>query len=210
MTTNIIKYILLTIMGLLSSSTMVAQYQQEIQVGAGLGLSTLQYKTEMGKRNGSVGGTIAGGYTYFLLPSLGIRTGAELTLYNAQTKVNYLYDSSMAIDPENVTYELRSRLIDYKETQLAFYANIPIMFQYQQNIGKYQVYAAIGGKFGIPVKGQSRTSGATIKKTGYYSEFEPEYETQEFLGFGVFQGKKVNQSISFGVSYMASAELGYG
>lgn len=192
----------------ISSMTAQSQYKHEFSADAGVGLSTLQYKSTLGKKGGGLGGHIGAGYTYFITPKWGIHTGAEFTIYQSQLKVNELYNSYQTLDTEGQPFEFRSRILDYKEKQIALYANVPIMFQYHQKLWNHSFYIGLGAKIGIPIVSKYKTNKMTIKNSGYYNEFEPEYTEPEFLGFGTFTGNKVSKSLGLRMSYATAMEVG--
>ena len=206
-----LKLLITTIFIIIScSSVLDAQskyYKHEYSIEAGIGMSGLKYKTSIGKKTNNLGGQIGVGYTYFAKPSFGIHTGVNFALYNSTMKIGELSNKYNTIDSEGVEFEFRSKILDYKENQYALYATIPLMLQYHQNIGKYKLYIGAGGKFGIPAWTRAKSKG-TLRNTGYYNEFEPEYDSQEFLGFGTFKGQKSNNSMDLKVAYIAAFELG--
>lgn len=205
-----LKLILVAILTLCCTA-LIAQStynKHEYSIELGGGLSGLKYKTTVGSKSNNLGGHIGVGYTYFAYPFLGIHAGAELTLYNSTMKLNELTDRYRTLDTQGVEFEFRSKVSGYKENQYAVYTNIPIMVQYHQKIGTHKFYIGAGGKFGIPIWSRAKSSEMTIQNSGYYNEFEPEYTSQEFLGFGTFNGRKESSSMNLRIAYIAAVELG--
>jgi outer membrane protein OmpA-like peptidoglycan-associated protein len=97
------------------------------------------------------GNTVCGhaglGYGYFFLPNLGIKTGFEIASYNASLKLN-----DFRIDNANT-------IVSYKERQNITMLQFPLMLQFQYPIKITGIYAAAGGKIGLPVSGKYNGSG---------------------------------------------------
>ena len=204
---KLIKYIIIAVAGLMSCTALVGQSQHELSIYAGGGLSTLNYKTTIGDQKDGFGGQFGVGYQYFFTGNIGLNTGLELSLHNAKTTFGNVSDRYMAKDIDGQNFEFRSTVSNYEEKQNAMFLNIPIMLQYQFE-GENKFYIAAGGKIGIPVNGKYKTSGATIKNSGYYPQEDLEHTTQEFLGFGTFTGRDMDDDVDFKVAFILSAELG--
>jgi len=198
---------MVVVAGLLSCTTLTSQNKHEFSVYGGGGLSTLKYKMSVGEQKNNFGGLAGIGYTYFFSSKIGLGSGAELALYNAKSTIDNLGDKYMAKDMEGAGFEFRSTVSNYEEKQKAMYVNIPLMLQFQTG-KKHMFYAAAGGKIGIPLNGKYKTSGATIKNSGYYAEEDYEYTTQEFMGFGTFTGRDMDDDVDFKLAYIVSAEAG--
>jgi len=201
------KTILSVVIGLLFCAAINAQYKNELSINGGGGLSTLNYNVTAGKQNSGLGGKFGLGYQFFFSKNFGLGTGAELALYNAKYTLDNLSQQYMTADMDGTDFEFRSAITNYKETQQALMVQIPLMLQFQTG-SKHQFYAALGGKAGIPVSGKSKNSSASIVNSGYYSEENYEYTTQEFMGFGTFTGRSANNNLNFQTAFFASAEAG--
>ncbi|GAB6008748.1 hypothetical protein [Dysgonomonas reticulitermitis] len=197
------KYILKIIVGLFFSTMLVAQTKQEISVYTGGGLSSLNYKTNIGVHKSLPGGMFGIGYQYFLTSKLGVKTGLELSGSNAKLSINTLSANSRANDGAS-DFEYRSKVSDYEEKQSSIFVSIPLMLQYNKGI----LYGAIGGKIGIPISGKYNVTKSTYENSGYYAFENTEYTEQEFLGFGTFINQEEKGDIDLKMAYMLSVELG--
>ena len=196
--------IIILIAGLLYHSITSGQSEHEFSVYGGGGLSALKYHTTAGDRKSGSGGLAGAGYHYFFIPAISIGTGIEFSLFRSSITINDLSDRYMTADFDGDEFEFRSTVSNYKERQNAILLTIPLMLQYQP--GRF--YISAGGKAGIPVRGRYRTSGTVMKNSGYYALEDYEYTTQEFLGFGTFAGKDMDDRINMKIVWMLSAEAG--
>ncbi len=200
------KIQLLTITTILCSTLLNAQTKHEISLYGAGSLSALNYKTTIGEQKPGLGGKAGLGYHIFFNKHWGLGTGVELAFYNAKYKFNSLATSYMANDGVE-TFEFRSTASNYSETQNAMMLQIPLMLQFQT--GKtHQFYAAAGGKVAFPLNATYKSSGATIRNSGYYPYEDYEYTTQEFRGFGTFSGRAANGDMDFKTAFFVSAEAG--
>lgn len=183
------------------------QNKHEISVYGTGGLSAFKYDVITGDQKTGMGSSFGVGYTYFLSDKLGVTSGAEIALYNSKMNFDNLYNNYITKDYQEESFELRSTITDYEEKQNAMYINIPLMLQFQTG-NKNKFFVAAGGKIGFSMDGRYKSSGASIKNTGYYEHEDYEYTTQEFLGFGTFASRKVDEEVKFKMSYMLSAEAG--
>lgn len=204
-----IKYITWVVAGFLSCTTLVAQQKHEVSVHLAGGLSTLSYDAKAGDRKNGAGGNFGVGYTYYFTPKLGISTGLDLSLYNAEYKADQINTIITGLmDPHNdEKYDFYSTADNYKEKQRAIYLNIPLMVRYNIDPAN-RFYVAGGMKIGIPIKGKYKASGATFTNKGYYTDLENWGLSQEFMGFGTFPNRSVNEDLDFNVAFIASIEAG--
>lgn len=201
------KYIALIIIFCSFYVVLKGQNKHEISVYGTGGLSALKYDAITGDQKTGMGSSFGVGYSYFLSDKLAVTSGAEIALYNSKMNFDNLYNNYITKDYQEESFELRSTITDYDEKQNAMYINIPLMLQFQTG-NKNKFYVAAGGKIGFSMDGRYKSSGATIKNTGYYEEEDYEYTTQEFLGFGTFASRKVDEEVKFKMVYMLSAEAG--
>ena len=203
------KIIAIAILPLWVSGRLFAQHDHEFSVYGGGGLSTLAYKVTTGEQRLGLGGHFGLGYHFFFTPEWGLGTGAELAFYNARFKTNNLSVNYMTTDMQGANFEFRSMVNNLKERQHAMMLQIPLMLQFQTNKSdsKHQFFAAAGGKAGIPLKGKYRTT-ANLNNAGYYAYEDALYDTQTFMGFGNFPGKKANGDLDFKTTFFLSAEAG--
>ena len=201
------KYILLAIVACLSSLFMFSQTKQEFSVWGMGGLSTLTYDLDKGERKNGFGGGVGVGYTHFFSEQLGILGGLEVSLYNAKANLDKISTNYSVTDIEGENFDYRSAISNYTEKQNAFYLNVPIMVQYL--FGKdNRFYIAGGGKIGIPLTSKYKVEGATYQNSGYYEFEDKELTSPEYMGFGTFTDRKVDESMDLKVSFTVSAEAG--
>jgi len=192
------------------SGGLFAQHKHEISMYGGGGISTLFYQVTTGEYKFGYGGHAGLGYHFFFTPKWSLGTGAEVALYNASFNVKGLYTNYMLTDLDGNDFEFRSMVNDYQERQSAMLLQIPLMLQFQTNKedSKRQFFIAVGGKYGIPMNGLFRNT-TSLTNAGYY-EFENSlYDTQEFMGFGDYNGRKNNGSWDFEKTFFASFETGF-
>ena len=202
------KITVISILSLLVSGGLFAQHDHEFSVYSGGGLSALKYKVTLGDQNLGFGGHLGLGYHFFFSPNWGLGTGAELGFYNTKFNLDNLMIRYMTTDMQNVSFEFRSTANNYQEKQHAMMLQIPLMLQYQTNKpDKRQFFAAAGAKAGIPLKGKYRAT-ADLVNSGYYAHENALYDTQEFMGFGKFAGRKDNGVLDFKTAFFLSAEAG--
>ena len=200
---NIVSIILFLLWG---GEGLFAQHKHEFSLYGGGGLSTLNYKATFGEQKYGLGGHLGLGYHFFFSPKWGLGTGAELAFYNARFNMSGLDIHYMATDMDGTAFEFRSAVNSYKEKQRAMLLQIPLMLQFQTG-SKHQFFIAAGGKAGIPLK-EKYSSTASLSNAGFYAYESSLYDTQEFMGFGNFSGKKSNGSLDFKTAFFVSAETG--
>jgi len=183
-----------------------AQHKHEFSIYGGGGLSALSYKTVGAEQKSGAGGNFDFGYHYFFTPKWGLGTGAEFAFYNASVNIDNFNLTYMAVDMEGVTFEFRSTVNAYEEKQRALLLQIPLMLQFQTG-GARQFYVAAGGKVGLPLNGKYSTT-ASLRNAGYYAYENSLYDTQEFMGFGNFPGKKTDGDLDFRTAFLVSVESG--
>ncbi len=186
--------------------------RHELSVWVGGGYSSLRYKPTVGDYKYGLGGQFGIGYTYLFKPKWGISTGAELEIYNAQTTIVNHSDRYRAIDDEN-QYNQMTLLVDkfddFEETQRAYYLNIPIMLQYQNNGEEdNKFYAALGVKIGIPIQCKYKSTGDYLTK-GQYDFTQTVFEDMPEHGYNFYDDLKANEKLKLNLNFQLSGELGY-
>ena len=200
-----------TLLILCGSGDLFAQREHEFSVFGGGGLSTFSYKAAAGEQKSGFGGNFGFDYRFFFSPKWGVGTGAEFALFNAginidDFEIRYMAtDTYLAADGETV-FEFRSAVSDFEEKHHATLLKIPMMVQFQTDGGR-RYYIAAGGKVGIPLTGKYDTS-ASLRNSGYYEHENSLYDTQEFMGFGSFPGRKSDGDVDFKTVFFVSVEGG--
>ena len=172
-------YILLTAAIITSSAFAqdLRQRRNEFSIYGGGGLSSLQYDLNAGEHKIGFGGQAGLGYSFFFSPYWSLGTGAEVALYQAESKLSGYLDG----------YSDELEFNNYRETQQAWYVNVPLMMQYQTG-GKQKFFVALGGKVGFPVKATAEIRDYSIAERTY-------------------DGSKTDLA-KLDINLMASAELG--
>jgi len=201
------KRVIISALVLLGAWSLNAQIKHGITLSGFGGLSGLKYDVTAGSPKTGFGGGFGLGYQLFFSPEWGIGTGVEFALYSAKCDVDGMDVRYMTKDMENSSFEFRSKVSKYEETQNASLLQIPLMLQFQKG-DKNQFYAALGGKAGIPMSGKYKTPSMSIQNSGYFAEENYEYTTQQFMGFGAFNLPSANNELSFKTAFSLSAELG--
>lgn len=191
------------------SAQVFKRQRHELSLHAGGGFSTLQYDLQTGKHANGIGLNAGGGYTYFLLPRLGVRTGLEISQYRSSATLSDFsesYDVKGATTADNYTFSYT--LAKYQETQQSLYLNIPLMLQVQTG-RKYIMYAAFGGKACFPIKATAKTKKYDLATKGYFPTEGRTYDDLPQYGFGTYEYLKRKTGLdNLKLHYMASAELG--
>jgi len=198
------------------------QAEHEFSAYLGSGLSTLNYQLAMGSRNAGVGGNLGVGYTYFrgkervtgtgkiVREDWGLHTGLEFGLYNAKSKIiNEKTLTKGLYDIDRDIFDLHTTLDNYREKQNMLLLSIPMMAQF--TLDRYYVLG--GFKLGIPIMSKYKSKDATLTNWAHYvevdgEEFDNWAKTQNFAGYGTFNGLKSDGRMKFGASAMLSFEAG--
>ncbi|MDR1864602.1 MAG: OmpA family protein [Bacteroidales bacterium] len=179
------------------------QSRHEFSVGAGGGLSTLNVKPALGKATQGFGGFFGLGYTYRLSEKWEVGTGVSAALFNSRLNASELNESYPSSDgTEDVEY--RYRLSGYSENQQAILLNIPVMLRFQTG----KLYAALGGKAGIPLSATYDSKAAGLTASGYYAASDLTLNDPPFMGFGEFANLSGKGDLELKSVFFASAELG--
>ncbi|MDR0763262.1 MAG: PorT family protein [Bacteroidales bacterium] len=188
--------------------------QHEISLDGGSGISMMLYKSDVGKRQISIG--YAGGlsYTYFSENRIvAFRIGLEATNYEAALQLNSMKDAYDTRDMDGEPINFRYTVNDYSEKISALYLQIPLFLQFMNRgndlISKHRFYADLGFKIGVPISAELNISSMNMTSSGYYYNYENEIFMPKFMGYGNFDLEVTAPSkIKMGVSVLASVELG--
>lgn len=182
--------------------------KHEFSVGIGGGLSTLNYSPSSGESKNGMGGGLSLGYTYFLTDKIGLVSGIEYLQYNAKIE-NLSFTNTLANltdNTDNEVFDFKTEMNNYEEKQTAHYLNIPLMVQYQTGESN-KFYTTIGFKIGIPISGRYKSKGDFINQ-GFFHESGIWTSTPEFMGFGDFYNKTVENDLDLKIACIASIEAG--
>lgn len=212
--------IILTAMCFLAVGATTSQAQQtrhEIRLGAGGGISSLEYELTKGNHTMGWGGNFGLGYTFFINPQWGIGTGVEMALYRARATFPKMSSTQNGLtDSDGAEFTLLSDFDGIQEEQRATFLNIPVMVQFQTK-NRHKFYAALGVKFGIPLKGKYEGSGS-YDISGYYPQYSgPEGQfivgprAGELIpeeGFSSYKYDGTSRDLDLSLSIMGSVETG--
>ena len=187
----------------------IEQYDHEFSIWGGGGISTLNYEVSIGDRSlkNIFGGHFGLGYHYFFSPNWGVGTGFELAFYNNMYNLKNLQFSYPTTDIDGNNFEYRSNINKLKEKQNAMFLQIPLMMQYESRVKGDKFFVAFGGKFDIPLSGKYKNS-ASLSNSGWYEYEQSLYNTQEFMGFGNYKGKKSSGDLDLKIAFTLSVDLG--
>jgi hypothetical protein len=181
-----------------------AASRHEFSMYLGGGIATLQYPVSAYKPGGQAGL----GYICFISRQWGIGTGVELWFLNAGSHYSWIKGSYNTYD-DSEPFEFRYKAYNYRETQQAWYINIPLMLHFQRPINKTnKFYAALGGKIGIPLSTSYSGKSDSLVTSGYYPVYNVELPGPKFRGFGVFTDVTDVDGRELKLAYMASVEAG--
>lgn len=178
--------------------------RHEFSMYIGGGITTLQNPVSAYKPGGQAGL----GYIGFITRQWGIGTGVELWFLNAGNHYSWIKGSYNTYD-DSEPFEFRYKAHNYRETQQAWYINIPLMLHFQQPINKTnKFYAALGGKIGIPLKTSYSGKSDSLVTSGYYPVYNVELSGPAFRGLGTFTNVTDVDGPELKIAYMASVEAG--
>ncbi|MDR3134013.1 MAG: PorT family protein [Prevotellaceae bacterium] len=187
--------IILLLLALCFSLPSMAQHRHEISIAGGFGLSSLQYGVISSDHKNGTGAQAGLGYNFYFAPNWSVRTGVGLGFFNAKTTLGST-DTYKTVENQSHSYitstingngDLRFtyEYTGYEEKPSATLLTIPVMLQFE-TIGSKAFYFAVGGKIGIPLSAQYKTSGQ-LKTTGYNLELEvPINDNLPDYGFGTY------------------------
>jgi len=196
------------ILNLLLIYSINAQDLHEFSLHLGGGLSTLSYEPTLGDQSSGLDKQFGVGYVFFVSPRFGFATGLELAFYSAEYELNKLgiaYRTPDLYNPNKPdTFLFNSSLSSYTEEQSVAALQIPLMLQFQTDMG---FYAMAGVKYSIPISGSASGKG-DLKNLGCYDGDVGCLPVPRNRGFGDFPDEKTESRENFENSLFASAEMG--
>ena len=201
------KRVIISALVILATMSLNAQNKNEFSLSGFGGLSGLKYDLTVGSPKTGFGGGFGLGYQLLFSPEWGIVTGVEFALYNAKCDVDGIDLRYMTKDMENSSFEFRSKVGNFEESQKASLLQIPVMLQFQKG-EHHQFFAALGGKVGIPIAAKYKTSTLSLQNSGYYAFEEYTYTTQRFMGFGAINVPAADDKFKVKTAFFLSAEIG--
>jgi len=196
----------------------------EFSINAAAGVSTYAFSPKP-KKSSSVGfsSDFGIGFTGFFTQQLGVHVGAGFGLCNVKSTVRELKAVSLHLRDEDFTdtryefYDLHTTLNKYNDIHKTLYITIPVMLHFQtvqkqywswKNTQKAGFYAMGGFKVMFLVDNKYETRVPTIHNAAFYPEMNNWAGTQEFKGFGTFDGNTVKGKLDFAVMATFSLEAG--
>ena len=214
------KKINLTIIALMLVIGMQAQEKGLYITAAGhLGGTNLGYKIDDSRSKFGLGygGTI--GVQYFFNYNWGVAGGVGLSYYQSHAKHNgnYTYEGLTDLDGfvpgGGAFYNLQLGLSNWKETQRAYFLEIPVMGMYQKKWGLKQnfgMYFGLGVKFQLPIISQEYEveNGSELTVEGYYPQTDMLIDDLPRRGFGKNSKTGLNGDMNLKFGLAGTAELG--
>jgi len=183
--------------------------RSEISIYFGEGLSTLNYKPDIGSVSSRMGGLIGVGYTWFVSGRWGVVTGIEAALYRAEyaadkTYTDKYYAMSGTLGSMGNDFEFSYDYQDYTEKQLALLLQIPAMAQFQT--GRF--FASAGVKIGIPIGGKYDITATNLTTLGHFPAENQTYNDFPDRGLGEIGATSYSGNPDLSILYSAALEAG--
>ena len=184
--------------------------RSELSFYLGGGLSSLDYKPDVGSRSSGIGGMFGVGYTWFVSGRWGLVTGIEAALYKSDFAANEAYKHNYyAISgskPETIgnDFEFFYEYSDYEEKQSALFLQIPVMAQFQT--GRF--FASAGVKIGIPASVKFDVKSSNLTTFGKFLSENQIYDDLLDRGLGNIGAKSYSGDIDLSILYSAALEAG--
>ncbi|MDL2228129.1 OmpA family protein [Bacteroidales bacterium OttesenSCG-928-K03] len=189
------KNILLLLLILFSINVMSQEKGSYLTISGGVGPTGYKYnmtgvnfadpKCEL-----KLGGQLGVGYSYYFTKYFGISTGIGVSHYRTHGRFMGDFSDENYFSLGNYTdndpflghvtdYELRVRTQDWTEQQSGYFAEIPLMLNFQVKFGENEywgMYFGLGAKFQIPFKAEysiidgDHEGQPRINISGYYPE----------------------------------------
>lgn len=160
----------------LAAQTVCAeQTTHHIDIQAGGGIGSLDYRLPEGKVYPAYMWTAGVGYTWYFLPVLGLQTGVQVTRLGSIGALNGdLAAEEMLLDSEGEAYIPHTHYTNWHDTREAYFVEVPLAFRVRWYEGKNRagLHAAIGAKLSVPVYARHMHLGGTISHYGYYPEWD--------------------------------------
>jgi hypothetical protein len=197
--------VLLFVMNGLYAWTPMPKNEFSIFAGCGIPLDLSNSSSVKG-----FSGSVGVGYTKFLNRLIGVHIGVGLGLNHIQTNVDSLSTITHGLfDEHNYRYDLYTTLYNYEETKKTSFLSIPIMLQFQQNLGEERYFYAMGG---ITILFQHQTDFkakvSELYNLAYYPLFDNWAGTQNFVNLGTFGGNNTNGNFNLELFTKLAFETG--
>ena len=183
--------------------------RSELSVYFGGGLSSVNYKPEVGSRKSGIGGMFGIGYTWFVSGRWGIVTGMEASLYRAEYSNAGVFKDSInamsgTLNSLGNDFVLLYEYQDYTEKQSALFLQIPVMAQFQT--GRF--FASAGIKIGIPIGGKYNITATDLTANGKFPEENQTYSDMVYRGMGNIGATSYSGKLDVNILYTGALEAG--
>ncbi|MFW5890192.1 MAG: hypothetical protein ACOCTO_02235 [Marinilabiliaceae bacterium] len=111
------------------------------------------------------------GINFRVVDWLEVSTGARVSFFSPEMKVDDYNVSMMAVDNEGDEYEKRISASRIVEEQEFVWAGFPLSIRYVFNPGRWDLYAEAGGEYCLALKSSFDQTGR-FSHHGYYSEYD--------------------------------------
>jgi outer membrane protein OmpA-like peptidoglycan-associated protein len=191
----------------------------EFSAVMGGGISSLQFNLSRGNRSLGWGGLVGLGYHYSWDYHWSAGTGIEFTRLNSRITLpvfedTYRFADNGQADGTANLYSVEVSGHNYKESQRAYYLQIPLQIRFQEDLWEdHKWYAAIGTKLGFPLgsryasRGAMETKGWELSATGMPLNADV-YTQMPENGFGPYAETSQTGNLNLGFSITASLEAG--
>ena len=203
-------------LGTLNVSGQKPSNEYTVYGGGGLAAYSF-YPSKKNVSSVGFGGDAGVGYSAFFNQNWGIHIGAGIGFFNVKNKVDdLLFITPNQNDCENYLFDLHTTLHDYKETHKTFSLTVPLMLQYQTNMGqpnsnkneKMGYYAMAGVKAYFPFSYYYSYEYTSFNNAAYYPDFDNWIYSLPILGLGSFDGNRVTEKLKFDVLPFLAFETG--
>ncbi|MDR0295607.1 MAG: PorT family protein [Prevotellaceae bacterium] len=185
---------------------LMGQHHHEFSINVGGGLSSLNFKPSVGKSTSGFGGEAGIGYHFFFSPKWSVGTGLNLALYNSKASFGTYNRITDALTLKNTNFKFSYSMSNYKEEISAMILTIPLMLQFQTP-GKIGFYVAGGGKIGLPLNANYKTSIGSLTTDGAFP-WDVTYDDLPQYAFGNYQGVNQKTDMKLNPAFMLSGEAG--
>jgi len=188
------------------------QYNNEWNINAGLGNSSLKYSiTGDGTVNSATGGSFGFGYTHFFANEFGFSLGMEAAMYGSSLDIGTISTGYAIATPPGLkgNFTLNANYSGFNEKQSAAFVQVPIMLNFQIPLGSSAFfYLNAGGKYGFPVSATCNQTVNSITTTGYSSYAGQTLQNIPVHGFDTYPNVTSSDKLEIGSSLMFALEAG--
>lgn len=148
-----------------------------LTLGGGLGLQSFDYDIgEDGSRGSKIGYGAEIGARYYFTRNIGVGVGLGFSRYSTSSKYdNALFEYNGLVDSyDGRSYDSRITLMNWKESQITYFLDIPVMFLWQKKFDKkeaFGMYFGAGLKFQIPIESTYKVKRGSLNLSAYFPDF---------------------------------------